>query len=274
MSEQNVKQATLLTQLVTRDVLKILDGPPDEVKLHGALRFLSKWRSKIIENTLVTQNGYKVLSGPFKDMAYGKNVIEGAASARLLGCYEASLTPTIEKIIKKGYPQVLDVGCAEGYYAVGFATRMADTHVIAYDSNPKAQDACKALAKENNVADRVRVENTITHADFDQCQTAKTLVFCDIEGAEKELLDPDKAPGLKVADILVEVHDTMIPELSKAMKERFSKTHKITVIDRKIDMSSLPDWMEKVSDLDRLLAVWEWRGGPTPWLWMTSKKQP
>ena len=32
--------------------------------------------------------------------------------------------------------------------------------------------------------------------------------------------------------------------------------------------SALPDWMAEMSDLDRLLALWEWRTGPTPWLWM------
>ena len=43
------------------------------------------------------------------------------------------------------------------------------------------------------------------------------------------------------------------------------------VIGRALDASGLPDWMESLSDLDRLIALWEWRSGPTPWLWMTRK---
>jgi hypothetical protein len=33
----------------------------------------------------------------------------------------------------------------------------------------------------------------------------------------------------------------------------------------------LPEWMEGLSDMDRLLALWEWRTGPTPWLWMQRR---
>jgi hypothetical protein len=29
--------------------------------------------------------------------------------------------------------------------------------------------------------------------------------------------------------------------------------------------------MDTLSDFDRLIALWEWRIGPTPWLWMTRK---
>jgi hypothetical protein len=29
--------------------------------------------------------------------------------------------------------------------------------------------------------------------------------------------------------------------------------------------------MQELSDLDRLLALWEWRSGPTPWLWMEAQ---
>ena len=52
--------------------------------------------------------------------------------------------------------------------------------------------------------------------------------------------------------------------------DRFKASHHITRIGRQID-ARLPDWMEELSDLDRLIALWEWRSGPTPWLWMQAK---
>jgi hypothetical protein len=52
---------------------------------------------------------------------------------------------------------------------------------------------------------------------------------------------------------------------------RFAPTHTVTRLDRQLDASTLPAWMEELSDLDRLIALWEWRGGPTPWLWMQHK---
>ena len=204
-------------------------------------------------------------------MNYPVRAAEGSRSARLLGSYEASLAPIIEDIVTKAYALIIDVGSAEGYYAVGLARRLPKARVLARDANPKAQALCAALAAANDVADRVEIGGLMQHADFDICKGQKTLVVCDIEGAEAELLDPVRAPGLRAADILVEAHDTLRHGLSHLLVERFKATHHVRVIGRKLDDSGLPDWMEALSDLDRLVALWEWRGGPTPWLWMVKK---
>ena len=123
----------------------------------------------------------------------------------------------------------------------------------------------------NGVAHRVEIGGRMDHADFAVCTTARTVVICDIEGAEGQLLDPTRAPGLLAADILVEAHDCITPGLTKLIAGRFAATHHVRVIGRKLNDSGLPDWMESLSDLDRLIALWEWRTGPTPWLWMVRK---
>jgi hypothetical protein len=247
-----------------------LEGPPDAKNLHDALRLLAKWRAQLLENTMVAHTGRFVHSGPFKGMIYDVKATEGAGLARLLGCYEASLAPIFEDIIARTYPVVMDIGCAEGYYAVGLARRMPDVKVMAHDTNPKAQEACRLLAKSNAVDNRVQVGGTVNHAAFDICIDQKTLVLCDIEGGEAALLDPIAAPGLKLADILVEVHDCFDEGLSDRISERFADTHRIERFGRTVNMEVLPDWMEGLSDLDRILSLWEWRMGPTPWLWLKS----
>ena len=265
------KPASPLTISATAALQRLLDGPPDAARLEQAFRHLAKWRSELISNTLAERSGTKVLSGPFKGMEYPVRASEGSRSARLLGAYEAGLAPVIEEIVTKAYPVVIDVGSAEGYYAVGLARRLPKARVLARDANPRAQALCAALAAANGVADRVEIGGLMAHADFDLCSAHKTLVVCDIEGAEAELLDPARAPGLRAADILVEAHDCMHHGLSHTLVERFKATHRIRVIGRHLDDSGLPDWMEALSDLDRLVALWEWRSGPTPWLWMVKK---
>ena len=96
-------------------------------------------------------------------------------------------------------------------------------------------------------------------------------MICDIEGAERELLDPDKAPGLLQADILVESHECDDAGLTETLRKRFAPTHDVETFDRAVDSSVLPPWMESLSDLDRLIALWEWRAGSTPWLWMRCR---
>ncbi|HKK84834.1 MAG TPA: hypothetical protein VJ942_04845 [Roseovarius sp.] len=258
-----------LIQAVTQDVQKMLAGDPSPQALENALRHLAKWRAHLLENTLLQTDGNAVQTGPFKGMRYATRATEGARIARILGCYEATLAPEIEEVIARAYPLVIDVGSAEGYYAVGLATRMPQTRILARDENPKAQESCAALAKANGVADRVEVGGLMDHADFDICKDQETLVICDIEGAEDALLDPAKAPGLLHADILVECHDCMIPGLSDRIAKRFAATHKITRFERATESHALPAWMDRLSDLDRAIALWEWRAGPTPWLWMT-----
>jgi SAM-dependent methyltransferase len=179
--------------------------------------------------------------------------------------------PVIEDIVARRVPVIMDVGCAEGYYAVGLARRMPQTVVHARDINPKALALVTDLAQANGVADRVLVGEGVTHVDFDLCLAQDTVVICDIEGAEDALLDPVAAPGLHQADILVEVHDCFAPGLSDRLADRFAATHDVTRIGRRLDDTALPDWAETLGDLDRLLFLWEWRSGPTPWLWLQSK---
>jgi hypothetical protein len=33
----------------------------------------------------------------------------------------------------------------------------------------------------------------------------------------------------------------------------------------------MPAWLQELAHLDQLLAVWEWRAAPTPWLVMRPK---
>ncbi len=259
-----------LTLAATTALKRIAGQEPDAANLTAALRLLAKWRAELVANTIVEHMGSVIGAGPFAGMDYGVRAAEGSRAARLLGGYEASLAPIIEVIVARAYPLVIDVGCAEGYYAVGLARRMQASTIMARDDNPQAQDLCRALARLNGVADRVAVGGRMAHGDFALCLAQPTVVICDIEGFEADLLDPALAPGLIQADILVECHDAFRPGLSDLLATRFAATHHVERIARQLN-PDLPDWMQEWSDLDRLIALWEWRAGPTPWLWMRAK---
>jgi hypothetical protein len=262
---------TAMTRAVDQALARYQAEPPTAQRLTAQLRLLAKWRSTLLANTLLARTGDVIPAGPFQGMRYSVKASEGGHAPRLLGAYEASLHPVIETVIARSYPQVMDIGCAEGYYAIGLALRMPDTIVHARDTNPSARALCEAMATTNGVADRLRIGAEVTHADFALCQTARTFVLCDIEGAEGQLLDPTAAPGLLQADILVEVHEGMRPGLLATLTQRFGASHRITRIDRALSPDVLPGWAETLGDLDRLLLLWEWRSTPTPWLWMECR---
>jgi len=156
---------TLHTQ-VHQQLLAQLQGGDSPGALNNALRLLSKWRSVLIQNTLLQQQGAVVMQGPLQGLDFLPQSAEGCHIAKLLGCYEQPLQPFIEEAINAQYPTVLNIGCAEGYYAVGMARRMMNTRVLAYDLNPTAQTTCAELAAKNGVTGCVQVGALFKPEDF------------------------------------------------------------------------------------------------------------
>ena len=248
--------------------------PGDQASLNNALRLLSKWRSVLIQNTQLQQQGTLVMQGPLKGLDFLSQSAEGCHIAKLLGCYEQPLLPFIEQAVQKQYATILNIGCAEGYYAVGMARRMPNTRVLAHDLNPKAQEICTALAQKNSVSNRVSIGGLFTPGDFVAHAGQDVLLMCDIEGAERELLDPAASPALKGMDIIVESHECLTAGITQLLIDRFKDSHNITLVhdDGQRQLDNPPRWFLNLAHLDQLLATWEWRSGPTPWLVMLAKE--
>jgi|TARA_B110000037_G_scaffold141843_1_gene160488 hypothetical protein len=264
-----------LAEKIINQLLSGLSQNPKNpnVVLNNALRLLSKWRSVLIQNTLLEKEGTRVLQGPLKGMNFIKQSSEGCHIAKLLGCYEQPLQTHIDAAIKRNYSTIINIGCAEGYYAVGFARAMPAIRLLAFDTDPKAQTACQELALKNGVGDRVEVRGMFSPEDFARYSNKSVMIFCDIEGAEDELLNPKSSPALESMDIIVESHECIRSGITKRLIERFKSSHNIQLIedDGSRQLVDPPTWFTKLSHLDQLLSTWEWRSGPTPWLVMHSK---
>ncbi len=214
-----------------------------------------------------------VQGGPFRGMRLLRKSSWGAGelSPKLLGCYEAELIPQVIEAIAKNFPQIINVGCAEGYYAIGFARRMPRSKVIAYDVSPAAQAVCQATAEANGVADRVEIRGACTHTTLteDLAGNLPTFMLMDCEGAEMLLLDPQNAP-FEHCDILVECHDLFNPQITPTLIERFSSTHSIERIEEGPRTSNYPI-LRKQDSVNRWIAVCEFRMAPQHWLMFRSK---
>lgn len=259
-----------------RAIRTLLDHPglADRDKLHRVLRTAARYRSVLIANTLVRRGGRRVRSGPFAGMEMPERSAEGCYVPKLLGCYEEEIHPVIERIASRGYGQVVNIGCAEGYYAVGLARLLPGSRIWAFDIEEHARTACRDMAERNGVADRVTIEGEFRHADFDRYRAGDTVVICDIEGGELSLLDPETAPAVRGFDILVELHNAFEAPFNREFVSRFEPTHEIAYIrPGKRDIDAYAE-LRNLEHLDQLLAFWEFRSGPTPWLFMTVKAAP
>lgn len=244
---------------------------PDEPTLQRVLRFLGQWRSLMLSNTYLRLEGPTIWGGPFKGMQYLTQAAEGALMPRLLGTYESELHPHFAALVAEGLDVIVDIGCAEGYYAVGLARMAPEVTVRAHDIDEKAQAACRALADLNGVADRVVVGGEFAPSDFEAFAGRRVLVLVDAEGAELDILQPALAPALATMAIIVETHDVHRRGALAAMLERFSATHDIVRVDQQPKAFDMPAWLQGLPHLDQLIAVWEWRVKPTPWLVMRPK---
>ena len=244
---------------------------PSMDELNRALRLLCKWRGHALAETFFAHHGTIIYSGPFQGMDYIKHSTEGALVARLLGAYESELHPHLAAFAAAGLDCVIDVGCAEGYYAVGLARQMPGVTVYAHDIDANARAGCADLAARNGVADRVVIGGEIRPEDFQRFAGRRALVIVDTEGAELDILQPDRAPALSGMRIIVETHDGFRPGTLDTLTERFQPTHDIVRVDQAGKVFDQPPWLKRLGHLDQLLAVWEWRSFPTPWLVMTPK---
>lgn len=252
---------------------RLARDPPlaDPKELNLALRVLAIWRSRAIADAYVRQHGAKIMQGPFAGMEYVTAATEGALAPRLIGTYESELHPYLAKFAAQDLDCVIDVGCAEGYYAVGLARLMPQVTVHAFDIQERARRACAELAAKNGVSERVIIGERFEPNGFEAFKDRRCLVLVDIEGAEDDLLRPDLSPALAGMDLIVETHDVYRRGVLQRLVDRFTPTHDIVRLDPQPKTLPLPDFLKGAGHLDQLLAVWEFRLQATPWLVMTPK---
>ncbi len=171
-----------------------------------------------------------VRSGPFAGLRYPIADAAGSALApKLIGSYEREIHGFIEKAITRAPPRILNIGAGEGYYAVGMARRLVRADVYAFESDAKGRSLCESLARANQVSERVHVRGTCSRADLDALTRQPALIICDIEGGERELLDPVSAHGLVDCEIIAELHSGRGLDIAGEMRERFGETHTVTM---------------------------------------------
>jgi hypothetical protein len=249
-------------------------GPATHDQLNNILRLFAKYRSVLIQNTIIQACGIRVQSGPFAGMEFLPGSAEGCHAPKLLGCYERELHGVVEAAVATSHDDIVSVGSAEGYYAVGLARRCPTARHFAYDANPNAQQSCAALADRNGVADRVTVRGTFTPAEFAAFRGRRAWFAIDIESGELALLETLPATELADFDFLIECHDCFQSGTSDRLARRLAETHVVRTVKQSSTAVTLPPLFDNLGHLDQLLAVWEWRSGPTPWLVAASRNRP
>jgi len=230
--------------------------------------------SGYLENLVRTHTDGRIRCGPFTGMRYNAGADGRVHLPKLLGIYERELNGCLEQACALNFPLIIDVGAAEGYYAVGMALRNPKARVIAFEAESKSRVALGDKARLNNVESRVEICGKCEPEDLERALmgTQRPFLICDVEGYEAVLLNPAAVLPLRRAFILVELHEFIERGITEKIRERFVATHKIAQIwqqERTIADFPFKDfYMRWLPESYLHWAVSESRPERMSWFWM------
>jgi hypothetical protein len=210
-----------------------------------------------------------VRRGPFAGLRYPESLMDaGDLVSKIVGSYELELHRVLEEWAARRPARVVNIGAAEGYFAVGLARALPDAAVFAYEIDEATRGRCIQLAEANEVSDRVRVRGECTADDLDALGPAEAVLLSDCEGCELQLLDPARVPALRSWELLVELHDFVDPTISQRVPARFADSHEIVLIPSRSRANESPPELSELEPRDRQLLLSERRPAPMQWAWM------
>lgn len=219
---------------------------------------------------------FRVQSGPFKGMKYvGFNAACKRVIPKMLGSYESELHPSVVNLQKNTYSEIINVGCAEGYYAVGLARIIPKAKIWCYDTSKTILEVCREMAESNAMLDRLILlnefctSNTLLNFKF----SGRGLIICDCEGYEMELFTKENVKNLTNCDLIIELHDLVNMHISSTMEEIFSDTHQLELVTSQNPFSKARNFphLLKLTDEELLICMHK-RKEIMQWAVLTAKK--
>ncbi|MGB6384374.1 MAG: hypothetical protein WBD25_06560 [Terriglobales bacterium] len=249
-------------------------------RIYGHARFTREVGERDETLRKLTQEMFPELTvagGPFKGMRYPSGQSYGSALLpKLLGSYESELHAVLEEMLTNQYTAIVDIGCAEGYYAVGLGLRVANADVYAFDISTHARKICGDMAQLNRLDGRAHIGGFCDEAVLRSISLgSKALIISDCEGYEGTLFTREVADFLARHDIIVETHDFIDIDISSRLRDVFARTHQIRSIKSIDDIEKAHTYrysqLDRYDTMTKRLVLGERRPAIMEWLVMTPR---
>jgi len=213
--------------------------------------------------------GYRVRSGIFEGMTYMPDATWGNPGNKLLGTYEKELQPVWQALNLREPQVIYDIGAAEGYYAIGFATKCPQSEIFTWEMDVSSQNQLLVNARANHVEQQIHLSGECNERSLygSILQKRPDVLLMDVEGSELDLCSERCIQSSLPATWVIECHsEAIVQELTG----RFSASHEVRLIPNEprnpAEISGmLPKFCLLLPrDLQRL--VDEGRPFSTPWL--------
>lgn len=238
-------------------------------------------RREILGERLLNQLKSEVKYGHLKGMRLKSTTwSKRDIGSLLLGEYEKQVIDYVQTLPTK-YSVFIDVGAADGIYAVGFLKNGRFETTYCFESIESSRNSILTNAIANAVESRIRILETAT-ANFLKnlvnnysVELSKAFVLIDIEGGEYDLLSLDNLQMLKESTVIVEIHQDVndyaakYEKLLKIASDIFDVQTLTRSCNPRTEFLEIKEW----PDEDRQILFSEGRRYAMEWLVLIPKSQ-
>jgi SAM-dependent methyltransferase len=216
-----------------------------------------------------------VKAGVFKGLKYFQSkAFASAFYPKLVGTYEIEIQSSLKKLLKQtNYENIIDIGCAEGYYLGGIGLICKNAHLYGIDISEEALDLTERLLLYNDIEKtRFSLSKKLNLSTINTSN--KNLVIIDCEGHELEFIKNFDAKYLSNCDFLIECHDCFIPLITSQITELLESTHFLEIISStgdELKIKNIPEDLLLNSYYEKFRLVNEERGAIMNWVVARSK---
>lgn len=229
-------------------------------------------------NILEKRYNHTIAYGPFKGMSLSEDVwwSKNDRITQTLGVYEEHVLDKLIYFSSQGSKRFIDIGAADGYFAIGMAFSKKYTDVHIFEIEPRGRERIRENAALNLCTDMI---NVYGEANFYSLKNLinkkfKSTILIDIEGAEYDLLNNEVLSLLAGNYCICELHPWLVSngyKLQNDLLDRASKLFNVELMFRASYAPNLFPEFDDLSDEERLIAVGEGRDKNMQWLVLTPK---
>jgi len=179
--------------------------------------------------------------------------------AQCLGIYEYEILVELEVLLEGQNKTFIDIGAADGYYAVGALFSGLCGKVICFEQSEAGRTTIRDNWKANGAHGSLIVQgeaNNESLSALKESDVNNAVVLIDVEGAEFDILTEPVLEKLKRCVVILEVHNWAEDFVSRytGLLQRLHAYFDIEKIDRKtVDLYSFSELRDLTDDNRALL---------------------
>ena len=221
------------------------------------------------------KNNFIVQNGVFKNLKINKDVTwgRGDIASKIYGFYENKIQEKLKEIKK---PILIDIGAADGFFAIGCLYSKLSKYCYAFEQNETSRLALRKTAEINKVTNQISIMGKVDNQSFlsslpNNLELSKTVILCDIEGEEYDFFSETILKKLKKCNLIIEIHNESSNSKETTLLKLAKKYFNVNILlDNNKDMSEITI-LHNLNDIDRNLIACEGRSYIGKW-WHLSPK--